>query len=90
VTSNPISWDSEKISNRQQHKGVLYKNDQIYPNSVEVEVKDGILWVSVPKVPKRFFMSFIRSYHFADINLFWEDIRLNVQRRIDAYFSKIK
>jgi hypothetical protein len=87
VTSNPISWNSQKYSDEQQHKGLLYSDDQIYPKSLSVEVKDGLLWVSVPKVPKRFFMRFIKNYHFADINLFWEDIRLNVQQRIHAYFA---
>jgi hypothetical protein len=88
VTSNPITWDSQKITNKQQHKGLLYNNNKIYPQSLTVEVKNGILWVSVPKVPKRFLMRFIKNYHFADINLFWEDIRLNTLQRIDAYFSK--
>lgn len=88
VTSNPVTWDSQQISNKKQHKGLLYTNDKIHPQSVSVEVKDGILWVSVPKVPKRFLMRFIKNYHFADINLFWEDIRQNVQLRIAAYFAK--
>ena len=90
VTSNPISWNSQKNSNKQQHKGLLYNDDRIYPQSLAIEVKDGILWVSVPKVPKRFLMRFIKNYHFADINLFWEDIRLNVQERIQAYFNRIE
>lgn len=90
VTSNPISWNSNDTSAIEQHKGLLYSDDQIYPHSLTIEVKDGLLWVSVPKVPKRFFMRFIRNYHFADINLFWEDIRLNVQQRIQAYFNKMQ
>ena len=90
VTSNPISWNSQKKSDKEQHKGLLYNDNQIYPQSLGVEVKDGILWVSVPKVPKRFLMRFVKNYHFADINLFWEDIRLNVQERIQAYFNKVE
>lgn len=89
VTSNPITWNSEKITNLQNHKGVLYSNNKMYPHSLKVEVKDGILWVSLPKVPKRFFMRFIKNYHFADINFFWEDIRINAQLRVDA-FLKLK
>lgn len=88
VTSNPVTWDAQQITYKQQHKGLLHSNDKIYPQSLTVEVKDGILWVSVPKVPKRFLMRFIKNYHFADINLFWEDIRQNVQHRVDAYFAK--
>ncbi len=88
VTSNPITWDSQQIIGKEQHKGLLYSDDKIYPNSLSIEVKDGILWVSVPKVPKRILMRFIKNYHFADINLFWEDIRQNAQLRLAAYFSK--
>ena len=31
-----------------------------------------------------------QNYHFADINLFWEDIRINSKQRIDAYFASNK
>ena len=55
--------------------------DKIYRKSVSVTITDGMVWSSVPKVPKRFFLSFIKNYHFADINLFWEDIRIDVIRR---------
>lgn len=86
VTINPITWSSEQKSQKQQHQGMLYSNNKIYPKSIEVEVHDGLLWVSLPQVPKRFFMQFIYDYHFADINLFWKDIQLNAQLRVDTYF----
>lgn len=88
VTSNPITWNHQKQSDRVFHKGVLYTNDKIYPQSISVQVIDGLLWVSVPKVPKRFFLRFISDYHFGDINLFWEDIRINSQLRIDSFWKK--
>ena len=88
VTSNPITWNNQKQSDIQFHKGVLYTNDKIYPQSITVQVTDGLLWVSVPKVPKRFFIRFISDYHFGDINLFWEDITINAQQRIDTFWKK--
>lgn len=88
VTSNPITWNTEKQVAIQLHKGTLYTNDKIYPQSLTVEVTDGLLWVSVPKVPKRFFLRFISDYHFGDINLYWEDIRINAQQRIDAFWKQ--
>ena len=60
---------------------MLFTDDKIYRKSVSVTITDGLVWSSVPKVPKRFFLSFIKNYHFADINLFWEDIRIDVIRR---------
>ena len=69
---------------------MLYTDNKLYTKSVSVEVKDGLLWVAVPKVPNRILMRFIKNYHFADINLFWEDIRINSQDRIAAYFANHK
>lgn len=86
-TTNPITWDNSLSSDIEDHKGVLYSDLNIYPKSLEVTVNDGMLWVSLPKIPKRFWLSFVSNYHFADINLFWEDIRQNTQLRIDAFLE---
>ena len=90
VTSNPIIWNHIKYGDIEDHKGLLYTDNKLYTKSVSVEVKDGLLWVAVPKVPNRILMRFIKNYHFADINLFWEDIRVNSQDRIAAYFANYK
>lgn len=89
VTTNPITWNDSKTSSFSQHKGVLYYDNAIYGNSLEVEVLDGMLWVSLPKVPKRFWMSFIKDYHRFDVSLFWEDIRINALKRV-AQFKQDK
>lgn len=88
TTTNPVTWDGQLYSNFSDHKGVLYRDLKIYPQSLEVTVNDGMLWVSLPKIPKRFWMSFVSNYHFADINLFWEDIRQNTQLRIETFLEK--
>lgn len=87
VTTNPISWDNSKTSDYSQHKGVYYYDKKIYPNSLTVDVKDGLLWVSLPKVPKRFLLSFIRDYHNFDVNLFWQDIRENASLRVSSFLE---
>ena len=88
VTTNPISWDSQKSSQMNHHKGILNEDLEIYPMSLRVEVKDGVLWTSVPKIPGRFYLSLIRNYHFADINLFWRDIEENAKVRVKAWYQK--
>lgn len=88
ITSNPITWNTEKETQKSQHQGLLYNDNKIYPQSIEIELTDGLVWVSLPKVKKRIYMFFIKDYHFADINLFWKDIQLNAQQRVDAYFNK--
>jgi hypothetical protein len=53
-----------------------------------VQLVDGMLWSSVPRVPKRFFLSFVKNYHFADINLFWADIQQNAVLRTNAWIKQ--
>jgi len=87
VTSNPINWNSISASKLEDHKGLLYTNGKFYSESLEVETKNGLLWVSLPKVPKRFLLSFVKNYHFADINLFWKDINYNAKERLQEYLK---
>ena len=88
VVTNPISWNSEKITHKSQHLGLLYSDKKIYPQSLSVELIDGMVWSTIPKVPKRFLLSFVKNYHFADINLFWADIQKNALIRTEAWFQK--
>ena len=88
IVSNPITWDNQKSSIYAEHKGVLYSDLKVYPNSMKIEVIDGMIWSRTPKVPKRILFSLVKDYHFADINLFWEDIRQNSKLRIQEYLKK--
>lgn len=88
VTTNPITWDDQLISEFEDHKGVYNGDGKLYPNSLQIQKIDGMIWVSLPKIPKRFWLSFIKDYHFGDINLFWEDIRQNAQLRVDTFLKK--
>ena len=88
VTSNPISWDNKIESDYEDHLGLLYINDKFYSKSVKINIKDGLLWTSIPRVPNRFLLSFIKNYHYADINLFWLDIQQNSIDRIKAWNCK--
>jgi hypothetical protein len=87
VVTNPINWNSDQSSDISEHLGILYIDDKIYPKSVKVYKTDGLLWTSVPKVPNRILLNFIKSYHYADINLFWADIKKNSKDRLNAWFK---
>ena len=86
VTTNPISWNTKNYSVYEEHKGLLFKDGKIYSNSLKVQVSDGILWSTVPKIPGRIFLSLVKNYHYADINLFWLDISKNSQKRVDQWY----
>ena len=87
VVSNPITWDESNLGPIERHLGVLTSNREIYPNSLSVQKIDGMLWSTLPKIKKRLLLSFIKNYHFADINLFWKDIQQNAVLRTDNWFK---
>ena len=91
VVVNPITWDKQINSKLEDHKGLLFYDEKIYDKSIEVELTSGMLWVKLARrIPNRLALGFVRNYHFGDINLFWEDIRVNTKLRIDSYFSSTK
>ena len=87
VVSNPISWDENIEGSSKLHLGVLASDKKIYPKSLSVSKIDGILWSTLPDIKNRFLLSFIRNYHFADINLFWKDIEENAVLRTNNWFK---
>lgn len=87
VTTNPITWNLDKTTTLEQHKGFLYSNNKIYDKALKIEVTDGLIWSTTPKFPGRLFMSFMKNYHVGDINLFWKDIQQNAELRANTYFK---
>ena len=88
TTTNPITWDTSTSTSFEDHRGLLYYDKQLYPNSLTIELVDGMVWATVPRVPKRFFMSFIKNYHAFDINLFWKDISENAELRTQKWLNE--
>jgi len=88
VTTNPITWDDSKETKKDLHKGLLYRDLKIFSQNIDIKLIDGIVWSTVPNVPGKIFLQTVRSYHFADINLFWVDIRENAKFRVDQWFKK--
>ena len=83
VTTNPITWDDSKETKKDLHKGLLYRDLKIFSQNIDIKLIDGIVWSTVPNVPGKILLQTVRSYHFADINLFWVDIRENAKFRVD-------
>ena len=88
VTTNPITWDDSKETKKDLHKGLLYRDLKIFSQNIDIKLIDGIVWSSIPNVPGKILLQTVRSYHFADINLFWLDIRENAKLRVDQWFKK--
>ena len=85
LSVNPITFSSDSLwSNRKDHLGVLLPNQKIvFKKSLIVRNKLSLLWV---RLPNNVFLNKYKSdsYHKADFNLFWLNIRKNLQYRLLA------
>ena len=89
--SNPVTWNDSKTSDYENHKGLYFINGKVYKNSVKIEYTNHAIFLKMPRVNlfKTILFSFLKDYHKGDINLFWEDIRINAISRVDSYFSEL-
>lgn len=85
---NPVTWDTTKLAPRKMHKGFLFSNGQLYTSSFATHLSDGVIWISTPHFPYRMLSFTMRHYHIGDVNLFWEDIRINAKQRVKSYYER--
>ena len=89
--TNPIKWDESRSGSIDEHKGLLFYDQKIYPNSVKILIYDGLLWSSVPKgIKGSLLLKLIKNYHFGDVNLFWKDISENAKKRVESFYNLAK
>ena len=90
VCTNPLSWQTNEtyISQKENLGGVGLKYTY-YPHLADAQCHKGLLWINKPYIKGRAFIS-EQNWHNADINLFWANVRQNVETRIDAFLSKEK
>ncbi|MBM3451562.1 MAG: DUF3089 domain-containing protein [Bacteroidetes bacterium] len=84
---NPITWDLTQFSDKSEHKGFLFKNGKIYRKSFSTTLIDGALWITTPNFPFKYLAFSMDDFHSGDINLFWEDIRINSKLRLAHWFT---
>ncbi|MEO5946442.1 MAG: DUF3089 domain-containing protein [Chitinophagaceae bacterium] len=86
--TNPLSWktDEENISKEWNKGSVLTKFNKIYKHTTNAKIENDLLYVNRPKFPGSF-LYFSKSYHIADINLFYINIRENVEQRIKSFLQ---
>ncbi len=87
--TNPLSWTTSNSNSQQKYNmgSVLYNFNKIIKNTTEALISNGALWIKKPKFPLSF-LYFSKNYHSGDINLFYINLRENIESRIDAYFLK--
>ena len=87
--TNPLTWKiDETFAPAKLNKGGILKNfNKVIPHLVHAQVHQNILWVNKPKFFGNIFLT-MKNYHIADFNLFYMNIRENVETRIRSYLKK--
>lgn len=86
---NPLSWtlDETYVSWGMNRGGILKNYKKIRPGLADAQNKDGMLWINKP----RFFGNFLinwKRYHVVDYNLYYMNIRENVEERVNAFLDQ--
>ena len=91
VVVNPVSWTTDTlfVPRSQQLGAVLFKFNKPSPANVSTQIHGNVLWSTKPRFFGNLFFT-TKNYHIGDINLFWKDIRNNVDVRVKAYQQKFK
>ena len=89
VATNPLLWETSSIpAPKELSLGLVVPSyDGYFPQRVDAQVHDGLLWVHKPKFPGSFLFR-RRNFHIADYNLFYVDIRENARVRVEAFLSE--
>lgn len=87
--TNPLTWDtSGTFAPRELNKGAIVRDfNKIHPRAADAQIQERILWVDKLRFPGQLLLQ-TKNYHAGDINLFYVNIRQNLQARIHAFLSK--
>lgn len=89
LVTNPLTWttDSDYAPRQMNNGSILYKFNTVYRHSTDAQVSNGFLWVRRPRFPWSF-LYLRRNYHAGDFNLYYVNIRQNVQLRINRFLRQ--
>ena len=88
VCVNPLTWRlDEEYASKELNKGGVGLKFMFSPQMADAQVHQGVLWIHKPYVTGRALVK-NKSWHVADINLFWQNIRENVALRLQNYLQQ--
>lgn len=87
--TNPLNWTiTDTYAPASANQGAVLRNfNKMYRHVTDAQVNDGILWAKRPQFPGSFLYR-ASNYHIGDINLFYLNIRSNIQTRIRAFWKR--
>ncbi len=84
--TNPLSWTTttDYVSISQNKGSVLRNFNKIIHSTSDAQIHGGVLWINKPKFPGSSLYT-SKNYHIADINLFYMNLRINIETRINSF-----
>jgi hypothetical protein len=88
IVVNPLTWtlDTTYAPSKLNMGSVLKNYSKLKIANVDAQIHGNILWASKPKFFGNIFLT-QKNYHVGDINLFYSNIRENVETRINVYLN---
>lgn len=89
INVNPLNWKTDNTyAEIESNKGGILKNyNKLRPELSDAQNHDGMLWINKPHFFGNFLINWKR-YHVVDYNLFYLNIRENVDERVNAFLNK--
>jgi Protein of unknown function (DUF3089) len=88
VSTNPLTWTlDDTYAPATMNKGGVGLKFTLYPNIVDAQNHEGMVWVNRPNITGSKLVK-NQSWHIADINFFYVNIRENLALRVEKYLAK--
>lgn len=86
--TNPLTWKiTEDYAPAGLNKGaVLFKFHKVKKELTDAQIQGNVLWVAKPKFPMNLIIK-RKNLHVGDINIFYANVRENVNTRINAFLK---
>jgi hypothetical protein len=88
LSTNPLNWRiDDTYASRDENKGGVLRNfEKITPRVTDAQNYRGVLWAEKPHFFGRILLR-TKRYHIADYNLYYVNIRQNIEERVDAFLQ---
>lgn len=88
LSINPLLWNnSETLASKELNKGGVATKFTFAPQIVDAQNHQSILWVHRPNIKGSWLVK-NKSWHRADMNFFYVNIRENAIMRVETFLSK--
>jgi hypothetical protein len=84
---NPLTWRTDDTyASKKLNKGGVGLKYKFVNEIADAQIHDNMLWINKPYIFGRVFLR-QKIWHIADINLFWMNIRENVDLRVNTFLT---